>query len=382
MPPSNGLSRSLCAALLPCLLVACGESSGEGTGGSTTTSTTTSEPTTTTDTTTSTVDPDAPWSFATAAVDGLPPVWGAAVAQASPEVAYLVGGVKGTSGPVAAAAYKIEQGSSGVTVTTVSEAVTARFCGCAMVDEKRGELITLGGRGKDFTETPTAEIIALATGEVTPLDAGEAAAHPVGCHAVFLPDRDEGYVFGGAAQADGFDGRTWRYSPSDRSLTLLDGAGPPARYDGVMRYPVAGGSVWLVAGMGISAGKAKFYSDVWRLDPAAGTWTEAPANGDAPKGRRIPWVAFTADAGTLVMGMGSDSAQGQTMVDDLWRFDTSTGVWTTIEKTGDLIPPARGFAPWLPGPEGSAGMMSGGLQDLGAAKDVLIFQPPVPGSFR
>lgn len=377
----------LTGLLLAGALAACdgGASDGTGGGGSggsgggATTTTTETDTTTTTETT----DPDAPWTFEAVAVDGLPAVWGGMVAQAGPKTVYLTGGVAGTNGPVTGNLVRVEQGPSGVTATALDAPIAARYCGCAMVDPKRQELIVLGGRGTSFNETKTAEIVDLATGTVTPLDAPDATAHPVGCHAVFLPDRDEGWVFGGAGQGAGFTSELWRYTPADHALTAVDApAGPKPRYDGALRYPAEGGPVWLLGGMGVAGGAPDFYADVWKLDPASGTWTEVVPSGAIPPGRRLPWVAFSGDGAELVMGFGSDSAQGSTMLGDLWRLDLATATWSEVPRDGDVQPGARGFATWLPGPEGSAGLLSGGLGELGIAKEAFVIRPPVAGDWH
>jgi hypothetical protein len=277
---------------------------------------------------------------------------------------------------------RVEQGGATLAVKTLSTALSPRYCGCAMADEAHRELVVVGGRDDSFNQVMTAEIVNLDTGVVTPLDAGDAMKHPVGCHAVFLPDRGEGYLFGGADDTSGFGGTTFRYTPADHKFTALTGSGPPARYDGAMRYPTAGGAVWLIAGMGGGRTSSHMYSDVWKLDPAAGTWAEVPANGTTPPGRRYPWVAFSDDLGTIAMGFGTMNGMGTTMFGDLWRFDVASGAWTTIAHTADTQVAARGFSPWLPGPEGSAGVMSGGLEDRGMAKRAVVLQPPVTATWR
>ncbi|MEZ4294353.1 MAG: kelch repeat-containing protein [Polyangiaceae bacterium] len=348
-----------------------GGDGGGGAGGGSTTSATDTE-----STTTETEDPLGPWAISATTVDGLPFVWGGMVAQESAKVAYLAGGVGGTNGPVTGKVVRLEQGSSGVTATEVTASLTARYCGCAMVDASRKELIVLGGRGAQFNETKTAELVHLDTGEVEAFDAGETVAHPVGCHAVFLADRDEGYVFGGAGQGAGFSASTYRYDPKDHTLTLLDGSSPPARYDGALRYPEEGGAVWLAGGMGLSGSSPKFYSDVWKLDPATGTWSEIATSGAVPPGRRLPWIAFEGGGASMVMGFGSDSAMGATMLGDLWRLDPAAGTWSEVELSGEAMPGKVGFALWLPGPAGSAGLLSGGLGELGLSKQAFVLEAP------
>lgn len=328
-------------------------------------------------TTTTTVDPNGPWTFSAASIAGLPAVWGGIVAQESKTVSYLIGGVAGTSGPVTHVLVRVEQTDAGVTATEVSSKIAARYCGCALADPSRKEVVIFGGRGAFFTETKTAEVVSTETGESTMIDAPDIVTHPVGCQAIFLPDRDEGYVFGGLGEGIGFSAETWRYSPADKQFTKVDVAtGPKGRYDAALRYPSEGGPVWLVGGMGLAGGAPEFYSDVWQFDPEAGSWTEVAPSGEIPQGRRLPWVTFAGDGASLVMGFGSDSAQGATMVDDLSRMDLTTGVWSAVPRAGDVMPGARGFALWLPGPEGSAGILSAGLADLGLAKDAFVVSPP------
>jgi hypothetical protein len=131
--------------------------------------------------------------------------------------------------------------------------------------------------------------------------------------------------------------------------------------------------------MGASSTAVRFYQDIWKLDPASGTWTQVPVNGDAPHGRRFPWVAFSGDESAIVMGFGSTSPMGDTMIGDLWRFDVAAGTWSELPRSGDAQPNPRGFAPWLPGPAGAAGLMSGGLEDKGPASQALVIRAPVEG---
>lgn len=321
-------------------------------------------------------DPLGPWAAAPIELAELTAVWGGLTAQESPTRAYLAGGLTRTGGTASTKVFRVEQAGASVTVTTLSEGLADRYCGCAMVDPTRGELIVLGGRDGSFQETPTAELVDLASGSVSALDAAGAADHPVGCHAVFLADRDEGYVFGGYAQSGGFSNKLHRYSPSDRSFTELTivGALPPARYDGAFRYPKPGGPVYLVSGMGL-AGGVKFYPDVWTFDPASESWAEIAVTGELPPGRRLPWVAFAGDDSALVMGFGSDSPQGQTLLGDLWRLDLAGKTWSQPGFSG-TAPAVRGFAQWLPGPEGTAGLLSGGLGETGMVNEQLVLQPP------
>ena len=318
-------------------------------------------------------NPAGPWTAEATKVEAIPALWGAQVAQESGTRAFLTGGLASTGGSASTKVLRVEQKGAEVVVTTVADAVADRYCGCALVDPKRGELVLIGWRDDSFMETSAAELVDVASGKVSSLDAGGAASHPVGCHAVFLADRDEGYVFGGASQSSGFGDTLYRYSPADHSFTQveIDGAAPPARYDGAFRYPAAGGPIYLVSGMG----SGQFYGDVWTYDPASKKWSELVPQGDKPPGRRLPWVTFAGDGSALVMAFGSDSPMGQSMLADLWRLDLSTKAWSQPGFAG-TAPPLRGFAQWLPGPEGTAGLLSGGLGEMGMVTEQQVLKPP------
>lgn len=116
----------------------------------------------------------------------------------------------------------------------------------------------------------------------------------------------------------------------------------------------------MVGGMGLGDNGPIFFSDVWRFDADVEAWRELSATTDAPAGRRYPWAALHNEADTLVYGYGSDSARGESMLGDLWRFTLSTGEWQPIVVDGEA-PSARGFSYRLPGPPGTAGSFVGGL---------------------
>jgi hypothetical protein len=325
-------------------------------------------------------DPRAPWTVENATVAGLEPVWGGMVAAVSPTEAYLVGGMRGASGPVGTLVQHLKRENGALSVTTLTEEISPRYCGCAMVDPNRGELLILGGRNGSFREVLTGQTVNLMDGSVGPLATGDAGRHAVGCHAVFLADRDVGYVFGGFSEAGGdFGGRLFRYSPGDQSFTELPAVGPVGRYDGALKYPVPGGKIWFTGGMSLSAlGNAPiFHSDVWTLDPQTETWTEVPITGDeSPAGRRYPWVAIAPDQQALVLGFGSDSPRGSTLMGDLWLLDVAAGRWSSVARVNDTVLPERGFASWLPGPANAVGLLSGGMDIDGLATQPLVFRSP------
>ncbi|OGQ10482.1 MAG: hypothetical protein A2138_04805 [Deltaproteobacteria bacterium RBG_16_71_12] len=294
----------------------------------------------------------AAFSFAPIDVAGVTPRWGASVADG-----HLLGGVDDTM-RVTDEVFSLARDEAGLSAASVGALDVPRFCGCALYDEGRGQLVMLGGRDDFYRDETSAVLIDVDSGERTPLEHGGAADHPVGCQAFFSPAADRGYVFGGA-DSSGFSSATWRWEPEARTFSRLEVTGPPGRYDaGVV--PLADGGALLASGMGQGGLSLKFHRDVWRFDAASETWSlVASDTDDAPPGRRYPWLALSPDEGTLLLGFGSDSPRGESVLGDLWRLDLATGAWRAAEVEGEL-PAARGFTFRLPGTPGTAGVLAFG----------------------
>jgi hypothetical protein len=323
-------------------------------------------------------------TFGWRAVDsGLTPVWGGFVAEGG-ERPILVGGVAGTSGPVIDTAEIPAARNDGIIADTLLTIDGARYCGCGFVDATRNELIVVGGRDGRFLDIETAAVIDLDDGTSTPIvdaDAGP-AAFPVGCVAFFLPATGTGYVYSGlSSNQRAFGTGLFRWDGAGRAFVGVDvaGATPAPRYDAAVHVEADGGSALVVSGMGL-AGAPVFHKDTWRFDGASETWTEVTTT-NAPPGRRYAWSALAPDGDTLVFGLGSDSPQGLTLLADLWRLSLDSGVWTRLDDDDsafdvDTALPARGFASRLPGLPGTAGLLSGGLQDGVLAEDAFVLDVP------
>lgn len=317
----------------------------------------------------------------------VPGLWGAIVADGpSIDEAFVVGGVSGDLGPVIKDIQQVHVQNDQVRSSSTLTTDVPRFCGCALFDKTRNEVVVVGGRDGSFLDVESAVVIDVDSGERSVISEGAGPTlSPIGCQAFFVDSLDKGYVFSGLSSNRGEFGTTlFEYDGAARTFTALDVAdGPEARYDASVHL-VDDDSFLMVGGMGLGARGPIFFSDVWRFDADTKTWTEIATTTDAPAGRRYPWAALNVDEDTLLYGYGSDSPTGETLLGDLWRFTLSTGVWEEITVDGDA-PSDRGFAYRLPGISGTAGTLVGGIVDgMIAAPDAFVLRVPddLQGTWR
>lgn len=220
-----------------------------------------------------------------------------------------------------------------------------------------------------------------------------------------------------------FDGTNWTWLGGSQTVDTTGvynatagvsepAANPPdhpgGREDSVS-WTDASGNFWLFGGQGFdSAGTSSYLNDLWKFDGTTWTWmtgakvTEAagtygtqntPDPANAP-GARYGAAVWTDPAGILWLfgGYGADSAGSEDYLNDLWKYDITSGQWTwvsgskTIDQLGNYgtlgaaagtnVPGARRYASawrdasgklWLFGGEGfdsDVAQISGDLDDL------------------
>jgi len=96
-------------------------------------------------------------------------------------------------------------------------------------------------------------------------------------------------------------------------------------------------------------------------------WSQVMTAGDAPPGRRSPWVSVDADGNGVVMAIGSTGIQSGEVLDDAWYLDLRTGAWTALSPA--TLPPARGFSMALPGVGAVRGYLFGGFDNARPLRD-------------
>jgi N-acetylneuraminic acid mutarotase len=183
------------------------------------------------------------------------------------------------------------------------------------------------------------------------------------------------WLFGG----DGFDSAgnpgsypndLWEFSPSKREWALIGGNAtvpisgvgngiygtqgtastkniPPGR-EAAISWTDAQGNLWLFGGFNYSRnnGTSDEFNDLWMFNPSTNEWTwvggsssglqsgnygqlgrSAPGNMPGSRNSAVSWTDPTGNL-WLFGGAGYDSSGNQGDLNDLWRFNPSTKLWT------------------------------------------------------
>lgn len=165
----------------------------------------------------------------------------------------------------------------------------------------------------------------------------------------------------------------WSYNPTSGLWTWVGGSSTPntsgvygsqgtaaasnlpgARM-GASAWVDANGNVWLFGGLGLNqSGLSQRYNDLWEYSPSSMEWTwiggsdkansagiygtlGASAAGNGP-GARASSVAWKDSAGNfwLFGGYGDDQAGNVGALNDLWKYNLSSGLWTWIAGSSSL----------------------------------------------
>ncbi|NDJ34711.1 MAG: hypothetical protein GYB64_08570, partial [Chloroflexi bacterium] len=126
-----------------------------------------------------------------------------------------------------------------------------------------------------------------------------------------------------------------------------DAANVPGARRGAASWTDESGRLWLFGGGGFNgAGTSGLLNDLWRFDPDTGLWTwlggsdginqpgvygteDMPSMGSWP-GARSGAASWIDESGNLWLfgGLGFDENGDEGALNDLWRYDPVTGVWT------------------------------------------------------
>jgi N-acetylneuraminic acid mutarotase len=189
------------------------------------------------------------------------------------------------------------------------------------------------------------------------------------------------WLFGGAglgsAGNGGYLNDLWEFNPTSKTWTWMSGSstGGATGVYGTQGVPAAAnvpgakiwsvswidgsGNLWLFGGQGYdSAGNEGFLNDLWEFNPKGKTWTwmsggdagsqpgiygtqGAPAAANVP-GSRSSAVSWIDGSGNfwLFGGHGVDSNWNGGVLNDLWKFNPTSNMWTWV--SGSSTEGARG----------------------------------------
>ncbi|MFO0607054.1 MAG: hypothetical protein U0324_28030 [Polyangiales bacterium] len=294
--------------------------------------------------------------------------WGIMIADVGDGTAFVYGGTTLTAaggGSTSSDLWRFDGRGDAPSFERVAAAGSPpRYCGCVGYLPDSQTVLMIGGRNPN--EAP-AETWAMREGAWSQLAVPTTPPGVIGCAMAWSRERGALYLFGGGGMAAGFSSRIWRYDPSAPAWVMLDATGPRGRYDDALVPLPDGRTLLMVAGArGAQAGTG-FYNDVWRFDTMAETWQQVTITGEAPPGRRSPWVSVDADGGGIVVALGSTGIQAGEVLDDAWHLDLAAGAWARLEP--ETLPPARGFSMALPGRGAVRGYLFGGFDNARPIRD-------------
>jgi hypothetical protein len=186
---------------------------------------------------------------------------------------------------------------------------------------------------------------------------------------------DVAYLFGGRDGAT-VHGDLWAYDLATdtwRRLTPAGGATPAARFGHE--------AAWIPGrGLVVFGGQAgsTFFGDLWLFDPVAGSWTQLPADGDAPVPRYGSCSAVSPD-GRLWISHGF--TENGTRFDDTRAYDFDLRRWAD-ETPSDALPVRRCLhVCWWTG-DGRLALYGGQTNGDPALGDLWALKPLASGEGR
>ncbi len=298
--------------------------------------------------------------------------WGYMVAPVGDGTAYVYGGttlLNTGGGTVSNDLWLVDGRTASPTFTrlTVTGSPPPRYCGCLAYIPTSRTVLMIGGRNPSEAPAET-WALPLETMAWSRVMAPSTPGGVIGCSMGWSTARGALFHFGGGGQTTGFSSVTSRFDPAGPSWVTVEATGPRGRYDDAF-VPLPDGRrfVMTAGARGAMAGPA-FLNDTWIFDAMAESWEQVMTEGDAPAGRRNPWISVDRDGRGFLMAMGSTGIQPGQALSDTWHLDLTTGQWANLDLA--TLPDARGFITAIPGSGSVRGFLMGGFDNERVLNDV------------
>lgn len=312
------------------------------------------------------------WSNISGAPMGPAGRWGYMVAPVGDGTAYVYGGttlLNTGSGTVSNELWLVDGRTASPTFTrlTVTGSPPPRYCGCLAYIPPSRTVLMIGGRNPSEAPAET-WALPLETMAWSRVMAPTTPGGVIGCSMGWSTARGALFHFGGGGQTTGFSSVTSRFDPAGPRWVTVEATGPRGRYDDAF-VPLPDGRrfVMTAGARGAMAGPA-FLNDTWIFDAMAESWEQVMTEGDAPAGRRNPWISVDRDGRGFLMAMGSTGIQPGQALSDTWHLDLETRRWTNLDLA--TLPDARGFITAIPGSGSVRGFLMGGFDNERVLNDV------------
>ncbi len=262
--------------------------------------------------------------------------WGYMVAPVGDGTAYVYGGttlLNTGGGTVSNDLWLVDGRTASPTFTrlTVTGSPPPRYCGCLAYIPTSRTVLMIGVAGTRSSGSAETWALPLRDDGVVAGDGASTPGGVIGCSMGWSTARGALFHFGGGGQTTGFSSVTSRFDPAGPSWVTVEATGPRGRYDDAF-VPLPDGRrfVMTAGARGAMAGPA-FLNDTWIFDAMAESWEQVMTEGDAPAGRRNPWISVDRDGRGFLMAMGSTGIQPGQALSDTWHLDLTTGQWANLD---------------------------------------------------
>lgn len=206
----------------------------------------------------------------------------------------------------------------------------------------------------------------------------------------WIDDQGRLMMFGGFGYAGGTTGRMndlWRFDPATTQWTWIGGTSTlnsngsfgtqgvasatniPSARNHTTAWTAADGTLWMLGGFGVPAtgSTSGILADLWKFTPSNNQWTwvsgssainsisnygiQGVPNASNAPGARYGAAQWLDGQGRLLLfgGFGYNNASTSGHLNDLWRFDPGTSLWTWVGGSTSIN---------IPGNYGSQGVSS------------------------